>query len=246
MTFGSPKVTDAPGAELLRGVLPVLRVTHERDPVPLMPMADWAIPLPKSSRRRSVADSHRGVWITDEQPQGELADSPRQESGVANRRQRRLFAEHPQEEAEVNDEPHRMGVVESISRHVKVDVEDLNHPSRSRSDDGGRASVQPGSADGRRRSGMGDERGGKLLFTSSAAYSHFGSQVGRTGEQSRAMGEKSRGLFSSMSRTQYACVHVCVIFSFFLCCAPSSFFSNFPFSEFFRVVFVFTLGGSIV
>lgn len=42
MTFGAPKVTDAPGAQLLHGILPVLRVTHERDPVPLMPLVNWA------------------------------------------------------------------------------------------------------------------------------------------------------------------------------------------------------------
>lgn len=39
MTFGAPKATDARGAERLRELLSVLRVTHERDPVPLMPLA---------------------------------------------------------------------------------------------------------------------------------------------------------------------------------------------------------------
>ena len=38
MTFGAPMVTDAAGAALLRDFLPVMRVTHERDPVPLTPL----------------------------------------------------------------------------------------------------------------------------------------------------------------------------------------------------------------
>lgn len=197
MTFGSPKVTDAPGAERLRGVLPVLRVTHERDPVPLMPVADWAIPLPKSSRRRSVADSHRGVWMTDEQPQGVTVDSPRQQDGVTNPRQRHTCAVHPREEAEVNDRPHRLEVAESISRHVEVDVEGLNDSRRSFLDGGGRANAHPESSDGPRRSGMGDGRGRKM-FTPSAAYSHFGSQVSCGGEQPRAMGGRN-GVFLASS-----------------------------------------------
>lgn len=47
ITFGAPKVTDACGAERFRGFLPLLRVTHERDPVPLMPFAraDWKVAL---------------------------------------------------------------------------------------------------------------------------------------------------------------------------------------------------------
>lgn len=47
VTFGAPKVTDAPGAERLCDLLPVLRVTHERDPVPLMPLAPWDAALAK-------------------------------------------------------------------------------------------------------------------------------------------------------------------------------------------------------
>lgn len=47
MTFGTPKITDACGAERLHGFLPLLRVTHERDPVPLMPFARaaWRVAL---------------------------------------------------------------------------------------------------------------------------------------------------------------------------------------------------------
>ncbi|CAM9150752.1 unnamed protein product [Ascophyllum nodosum] len=38
MTFGAPMVTDAPGAKLLRQFVPVLRVTHETDLIPLGPL----------------------------------------------------------------------------------------------------------------------------------------------------------------------------------------------------------------
>ncbi|CAM9476681.1 unnamed protein product, partial [Scytosiphon promiscuus] len=38
MTFGAPMVTDAAGAAILRDLIPVMRVTHERDPVPLTPL----------------------------------------------------------------------------------------------------------------------------------------------------------------------------------------------------------------
>ncbi|CAM9933146.1 unnamed protein product, partial [Laminaria digitata] len=38
MTFGAPMITDAAGAALLRDFLLVMRVTHERDPVPLTPL----------------------------------------------------------------------------------------------------------------------------------------------------------------------------------------------------------------
>lgn len=38
MTFGAPMVTDAAGAAKLKALLPVMRVTHERDPVPLTPL----------------------------------------------------------------------------------------------------------------------------------------------------------------------------------------------------------------
>lgn len=38
MTFGAPMVTDAAGGAKLKALLPVMRVTHERDPVPLTPL----------------------------------------------------------------------------------------------------------------------------------------------------------------------------------------------------------------
>lgn len=38
MTFGAPMVTDAAGAAKLKALLPVMRVSHERDPVPLTPL----------------------------------------------------------------------------------------------------------------------------------------------------------------------------------------------------------------
>ncbi|CAN0524900.1 unnamed protein product, partial [Ectocarpus sp. 8 AP-2014] len=43
MTFGAPMVTDAAGAAILRDLLPVMRVTHERDPVPLTPLESGSL-----------------------------------------------------------------------------------------------------------------------------------------------------------------------------------------------------------
>eukprot|EP00904_Undaria_pinnatifida_P011997 jgi/Undpi1/7928/HiC_scaffold_24.g10400.m1 len=43
MTFGAPMVTDTAGAALLRDFIPVMRVTHERDPIPLTPLGRFKV-----------------------------------------------------------------------------------------------------------------------------------------------------------------------------------------------------------
>lgn len=57
MTFGAPMVTDAAGAALLRDFLPVMRVTHERDPIPLTPLSRAKV----SPTENRVQESEAGV-----------------------------------------------------------------------------------------------------------------------------------------------------------------------------------------
>lgn len=58
MTFGAPMVTDARGAALLRDHVPVMRVTHERDPVPLAPLTRATV-APSDPNQKVEATSER-------------------------------------------------------------------------------------------------------------------------------------------------------------------------------------------
>lgn len=57
-TFGAPMITDARGAAHLREMVNVMRVTHERDPVPLTP-------LTRTKRFSAEGQSHEGSAAGD-------------------------------------------------------------------------------------------------------------------------------------------------------------------------------------
>lgn len=89
MTFGAPMVTDAAGAALLRDFLPVMRVTHERDPVPLTPLGRAKVSPAESRVQESEAEaganpSRAEVWVDSVATGGgrEEAEATTDRSGI--------------------------------------------------------------------------------------------------------------------------------------------------------------------
>ncbi|CBJ26506.1 lipase class 3 [Ectocarpus siliculosus] len=185
MTFGAPMVTDAAGAAVLRDLLPVMRVTHERDPVPLTPLESGSLTsvaavklLPKPGNGGGGGGRHGD---------GDQKNPPtvRQDSAVDEDR-----VLQSEEEAEGVEEWETAGLEEvggmawfegGVVLEAGVEGGEIADGSRMAAGGGG------GSRGGSEESGVGSEEtgvgtedaaGGEgLRVKPSQAYSHFGSQV---------------------------------------------------------------------
>ncbi|CAM9779508.1 unnamed protein product [Ectocarpus sp. 4 AP-2014] len=177
MTFGAPMVTDAAGAAILRDLLPVMRVTHERDPVPLTPLESGSLTsvaavklLPKPGKGGGGGRQGDG---DQKIPATVLQDSKVEEDRVLQ----------DEEEAEGVEEWETAGLEEvggmawfegGVVVEAGVEGGEIVDGSRMAAEEGG------GSSGGSEETGVGTENapGDKgLRVKPSQAYSHFGSQV---------------------------------------------------------------------
>lgn len=158
MTFGAPMVTDAAGAAILRDLVPVMRVTHERDPVPLTP-------LESGSRTSAVAAKLLSKSLgQDRRPQ--TAREQAEEGAV-------VVVVEEEREGQGNDDEEEVRSQEAGGRGAS------GSEGRDESDGGGGRDSPGVSSGGGEEAGTGDGVGHRgRRVASSPVYSHFGSQVG--------------------------------------------------------------------
>ncbi|CAM9619618.1 unnamed protein product, partial [Hapterophycus canaliculatus] len=173
MTFGAPMVTDAAGAAILRELVPVMRVTHERDPVPLTP-------LESGSRTSAVAAKLLSKSIGRDQlrGQGRTREDEEEDAEAA------AVVVVVEEEAggggdgeEREEEKEEVEIQETGVRRVAAGA-DLRGGGRETNGEGSNVSRGArGDLEGA-SAGTGDAAGGRRWqLASSPVYSHFGSQV---------------------------------------------------------------------
>lgn len=158
-------VTDAAGAARLRDLLPVMRVTHERDPVPLTP-------LESGSRTSTVA-----AKLLSKSGGGGGAGA-----GGPQSRAREKEEERAEEEAwEASDRSR-------ASSTAGTGTELAKEKGVGRAGEGRNAATTSSGDGGLEEGGAGGEDGGeRWRVESSPVYAHFGSQVG-SGEVDRPTG----------------------------------------------------------
>ncbi|CAN0539553.1 unnamed protein product, partial [Ectocarpus sp. 12 AP-2014] len=177
MTFGAPMVTDAAGAAILRDLLPVMRVTHERDPVPLTPLESGSLTsvaavklLPKPGNGGGGGRQCDG---DQKSPAKVLQDSKVDEDRVLQN----------EEEMEGVEEWETAGVEEAegmawleggVVVEAGVEGGEIVDGSRMAAEEGGGSSGSSEETGVGTEDAPGDEG---LRMKPSQAYSHFGSQV---------------------------------------------------------------------
>lgn len=202
MTFGAPMVTDAAGAAILRDLLPVLRVTHERDPVPLTPLASEsrtaaaAVKLLSRSGAGAdggrVGDQDKGQRQIQTQRQSDgqtafLAEVQNQSLVEAAVAELEMEWEEAEEEEEVDQFDDDMGTTGSVRvAAAEKDGEVETAVAETEEEGEGRGQGEEEGSGGRRgrRSLTGKRRSVPTSVlngddvVSSPDYAHFGSQVG--------------------------------------------------------------------
>ena len=152
MTFGAPMVTDTAGAALLRDFIPVMRVTHERDPIPLTPLGRFKVSVVGGQRVQETEvdleanPSQAEAWLDSAAMDGGRAE-PEGTTGPSS-----VLKEGEGERGGGGE----MG-------------EDLSGMSGE------------GEGNGRRAGEKGADDAERWRVGSSSAYSHFGSHVRRDG-----------------------------------------------------------------
>eukprot|EP00752_Nemacystus_decipiens_P011610 g10308.t1 len=174
MTFGAPRVTDAAGAAKLKALLPVMRVTHERDPVPLTPLESGSRTSAAAAKlftkpggdqgESQEVEEFRGEQEEDEDEDEESwAVDDDEETLAAARGAAAAFATGARPVAEARSVTRR-GIASATSQEVESD-----HGWEGREDENDRSGPVRGPDAG--------GAGKPWRVASSPVYAHFGSQV---------------------------------------------------------------------
>ncbi len=177
-------VTDAAGAARLRDLLPVMRVTHERDPVPLTPVESGSRTSAVAAKLLSKSVGGGGG------------------GGAGGRQSRAQEEEEERAEEEAWEASDGRRANSPAGTGAGLAKEEENRVGRA--GEGGNSATASSGDGGLEEGGKGGEDGGgRWRVESSPVYAHFGSQVGpREADRSTRLNSLGKscvggGLFAS-------------------------------------------------